>query len=810
MPPMALFMRRYSNRGNTTVFLWPTLPVQLTLGPPSCAVPLTAPCLASRTLSTAAPVSARPVPANASHEACLGLPFDSESFARDCLSACESKQPSKLVGLIGRLLSSGSRLSHSLQSRLVPLLAAMGEPITNTSHWREAVGQVVLASAQPLSPKALWRCLHPAAPRGRSPHLPMPPPQHTAEQMVLIAAEQLDISAIKCPARQVWCDASAAACARALLGGMSGGLSGDTAGVVMQWLRALHFGKAALLRVNSAGSGLLCEQSAAHTAHGVPASVIALDSALARGAEEAVEGGAGAEDAQEIAQLPVVQLRALLLEADALADAVPFPEATAVVLAALLRGGHLKFARQLFHATAPRLVAACWGARPRVHPWGRSGLQDVQRLSSALQREGQMRRPLAHAPAVAAAYVAGLVQQGKLAEAEQVHFAQRGQAASATLAALLPAVAVSGQVQHFAYLVGDGARVGTRAPAQASEWLFSAVTADDMGAPPAATDAAQENAPPPPVSTAASVDRQVLLRQLQAELDSLNAGYGTLSVLGLCKAAVASGPGAAAAAHLCHAHRGSVRQSMVASAAATADLQRIQQLRAAYSRLLAAGCEPSWRLEEHLCREATRLCVEGSQHSQAGTPPAAQPEACWRLLQESLLSLQDTFPQQNRVTARIYGAALGAIRTPWWFVGDPSLQLARGQLLADALVIAPQQLQVVADALVLSKRLAEARSDDSVRCARRVAAGLKLAQVPLMALEERLKVVCARAEDSETPLQVRAAAPWLAVQRAASEVRRSVADLRAVAAHEHAARQAARPLRNTLRHIERAVQGVLG
>jgi hypothetical protein len=214
-------------------------------------------------------------------------------------------------------------------------------------------------------------------------------------------------------------------------------------------------------------------------------------------------------------------------------------------------------------------------------------------------------------------------------------------------------------------------------------------------------------------------------------------------------------------------------------------------------------------LEVHLSTEAVQLLGESSAATANEGVHEHQPEACWRLAQELLSSLQDTFPEQDRSSGLLYRRALQAVRFPWWFVGDNALHLARGEALADALASAPLQLRLIADALSLSRRLAVARSGDAPRAVRRATAGLSAAQVPLMAIEERLKVAHARAQLQGSPLMLSSAAPWNRVQAELTNVRRAVADLRSHGAAEHSVRSAARPLRASLEHMEKLVAHVL-
>ena len=692
----------------------------------------------------------------------------------------------------------GSSLSHSLQGSALRVLARHC-PSTASQEWDDAVAALVRASSQPLSPRAAWRSLSSSD----------PPALAGAARVAYLVSQLADLPAHNASARQFWCDASAAACAAQALEGEVA-KSPQAAGAAMAWARSLHLDRAAVLRVAHTGS-LVCDQVPTRSSLSVPSAVVSLDAALAQGraedpAEDADDGTAATTNG-----LPVVQLRSVLLEADALASAVPFPAATAVVLGRLAQAEHLKFARQMFHATAPRLVAAAWGSRPRVHPWSKGGLRAVQDLGQQLQAEGRLRRPLAHAPAVAAAFVRGLVHHGRLAEAEQVHFAQRGQAANATLAALLPAVAASGQVQHMGYLLGDGARVGTRAPADAPQWLLHASSvANDDSAPAAEAATCPEEHSGGGGSPSIETEAQVLQRHMQAEADALAQGATVLRALGAHPSTSAQGS-VAAAAHNSHRRRGVEWAQGGEGGASSPQLQRLLQLRSAYCRLLAAGCRPSLQLEQHLASLALQLCAAASSAAQQGARPTTQPEAAWRLARESLLSIQDTFatPSQDRASSQLYSSALHAMRSPWWFVGDPSLGSAHGAMLVDALCAAPEQLALLGESLALSRRVAAARSEDASRVARRVAAGLKQAQVPLMAVEERLKVVRARTAESGSPALLQAAAPWLKVRSAAHTARRAVADLRAAAAEDHAVRAAARPLRGSLSHIERLLDAVV-
>jgi len=804
---MAVLFRRSCNRGTARVWLWPQTQVSRGLAP-GADNPFVASAESTRALSAAAvaPAQSNLRAAERTRTTSMTPVFNSSTLLDSCLKACESQDFARVSALLQGCAASGTRLSHALQGQLLITLARQ-HPTQHQAEWARAVIAVLHGSIQPLSPKGAWRCLH--TPKQGS------LPAAAARDIVSLAAQHADVSTLSNSARQFWCDASAAACVEAVLSALPPD-SEASAGPLMAWARSLHFDRLATLRVAANGT-VVCEYTPGDTEHGVPSAVVSLDLALAAGAEEGglQEGPARGSPAAAGGALPVVQLRTVLLESDALARAVPFPGTTAAVAARLLAAGHLKFARQLFHATAPRLVAAAWGNRPRVHPWGKGGLRAVQDLGQALQQEGRLRRHLAHAPPVAAAYVRGLVLQGRLAEAEQVHFAQRGQAANATLAALLPAVASSGQVQHMAYLLGDGARVGTSAPATAAEWLLDATCAQAHDAA-CSTDGSDQAAGPPggaESATAASlqplacVEQQLLQRQMQAEHDALAQGQGILRALG--STAVRAGSGiVSAAAHSSHGRRGVAwRESM---AEESLPMQRLLQLRAAYSRLLAAGCSPSLRLEQHLAGLAVELGTAASSCAQAGAPTSVQPEAAWRLVQESLRSLQDTFPREDRSTVQQYQAALQAVRSPWWFAGDQSLQHAHGRVLGDALCAAPEQLHLVAHSCGLSQRMASSRSEDAPRQARRVAAGLRQLQVPVMAIEERLKVAHARAGEAGSPLLLQAAAPWRRVQEAALAARRAVADLRAAAAHEHTVRQAARPLRGSLSHIEQLLSKVLG
>ena len=78
-----------------------------------------------------------------------------------------------------------------------------------------------------------------------------------------------------------------------------------------------------------------------------------------------------------------------------------------------------------------------------------------------------------------------------------------------------------------------------------------------------------------------------------------------------------------------------------------------------------------------------------------------------------------------------------------------------------------------------------------------------------MAVEERLKVVRMRTDYADSPVLLQSAAPWRKVRGAALAVRRAVANLRAVAAEEHAVRAAARPLRGSLAHIDKLLDAIL-
>lgn len=485
------------------------------------------------------------------------LPPDLQRRLLSCVLACAAAAPATAQPS-GDMLGS---IALVVQGGPEPLpMAAVHDAVCDSAGGAIAAGRVLLAAAWQAQAAGCWV---PAA-----------------------AAAVITAScAAPSPTAVTWTDITAAVAVHAL------GAGPEPAADIMALLRSLHQGRPARL-ASMATEGVVGVESAPGRASGVPRAVRVLGQAAQP------EGPAEAAS----------PLRNVLVESQRVASAVWLPTATATAIAALASRGHLSFARRVFIATAPRVVASAWASRPRKQPWAAGHARDMLRWLQGQQRANALRRPLAHAPLPTAAFVHALLMGGRASEAEFVHFQQRGAAATASLACLLPAVAGQGDLGHLEYLLGDGARVGTRLPKDAPACVLAAMQAlaPHRSAPSAAG---------PPRSSPASGRQHAAAVQAQAGGSTLLADLAGVDLpppepthsVAVADMHVWRRP--APAPHLAHAHR----------------------MRRVYNRLLAAGCAPYPRFDIALldaCHGAVQAASTGATCDHLAAAWATALSAC--------------------------------------------------------------------------------------------------------------------------------------------------------------------------------------